>query len=79
MSLPPPTTKEIEITTHPNMRMNQNHRVTTLLESAFSVDHSDGLEVIAITATGFKNLYINLMYLKILSKKVQNIFNLIFL
>ena len=78
VNLLPLTTQEINIPTHPTLRMNQNHRITLLLESVASVELTDELSVIALTAMGFMNLYTKLTSLDILSKKIQNILDLIF-
>ena len=58
--------------------MNQNHQITLLLESAASVECTDGLEAIALTVMGFTNLYIKMTSMKIPSKNIQKILDSIY-
>ena len=57
--------------------MSQDHRITLIMESAETVERTDGLNVIELTATEFTNLLIKLMYLKIMAKNTQKILDLI--
>ena len=79
MNLLPTTIQEIKILTHPTLSMNQNHHIMLILESDACVERTDGLGIISLTAMGFNNLYTKLMSLKIMSKKIQKILELIFL
>ena len=65
------TTQEINITTHPTLRIFQNHRITLILESAAGVELTYGSDMIALTAMGYTNPYIELMSPKIFPKNTQ--------
>ena len=77
MNLLPPTIQEIKIPTHPALRLNQNHPITLLVKSAAIVERTDDLYATALTEMGFTNLYIKLMSLKIPSKNIQEILELV--
>ena len=73
-----PTIQKIKIPAHPTLSMIQNHWITLLLENTASMKRTHGSDVIALTSMFFMNLYIDLISLKILSKNVQKILDLIF-
>ena len=65
--------QEIKIPTHPTLRMIQNQRIMILLESYASVGRMDVYNVISITTMKLTNMYINLIYMRIMSNKIQKI------
>ena len=71
------TIQEIKITNHLTLRMSHNYGITLLLESSPSVERTDDSNVIAPSAMEFTNLWIKLMYLKLMPKKTQKILHLI--